>query len=93
MIREYNGLKLISKMLHRITTIEYEERQQLVLPAAHISTVLQALHDDMGHPGKDRTLIFATRPILLALDFSNVRKSMQTNSNGEEVAMGTNGAL
>jgi hypothetical protein len=27
------------------------------------------------------------------LDFSNVRKSMQTNSNGEEVTMGTNGAL
>jgi hypothetical protein len=27
------------------------------------------------------------------LDFSNVRKSMQTNSNGEEVTMGSNGAL
>jgi hypothetical protein len=56
MIREYNRLKLINKMLHRITTIEDEERQQLVLPVAHIPTVLQALHDDMGHPGKDKTL-------------------------------------
>jgi hypothetical protein len=27
------------------------------------------------------------------LDFANVRKSMQTNFNGEEVTMGTNGAL
>ena len=51
MIREYNRLKLINKMLHIITTIEDEERQQLVLPVAHIPTVLQALHDDMGHPG------------------------------------------
>jgi hypothetical protein len=56
MIREYNRMKLINKFLYRITTIEDEERKQLVLPAAHIPTVLQALHDDMGHPGKDRTL-------------------------------------
>jgi hypothetical protein len=45
-----------NNILYRITTIEVKERQQLVLPAAHIPTVLQALHDDMGHPGKDRTL-------------------------------------
>ena len=56
MIREYNRIKLINNILYRITTIEDEERHQLVLPAAHIPTVLQALHDDMGHPGKDRTL-------------------------------------
>ena len=55
MIREYNRMKLINNILYRITTIEDEERQ-LVLPAAHIPTVLQALHDDMGHPGKDGTL-------------------------------------
>jgi hypothetical protein len=73
MIREYNRMKLINNILYRITTIEDEERQQLVLPAAHISTVLQALHDDMGHPGKDRTLIFATRPILLARNVQRYR--------------------
>ena len=56
MIREYNRMKLINNILYRTTTIEDKERQQLVLPAAHIPTVLQALHDDMGHPGKDRTL-------------------------------------
>jgi hypothetical protein len=56
MIREYNRMKPINKIVYRITTIEDEERQQLVLPAAHIPTVLHALHVDMGHPGKDRTL-------------------------------------
>jgi hypothetical protein len=34
MIREYNRMKLINNILYRITTIEDEERQQLVLPAA-----------------------------------------------------------
>jgi hypothetical protein len=48
MIREYNRMEPINIILYRITTIEDEERQQLVLPAAHIPTVLQALHDDMG---------------------------------------------
>ena len=42
MIREYNRMKLINNILYRITTIEDEERQQLVLPAAHIPTVLQS---------------------------------------------------
>jgi transposase InsO family protein len=56
MIRVYNRMKMINNIIYRITTIEDEERQQLVLPAAHIPTVLQALHDDMSNPGKDRTL-------------------------------------
>jgi len=60
MIREYNRMKLINNILYRIITIEDEERQQLVLPAAHIRTVVQALHDDMGHPGKDRTFSYET---------------------------------
>jgi hypothetical protein len=56
MIREYNRLKLINNMLYRITTFEDEERQQLVLIAAHTPTVLQTLYNDKGHPGIDRTL-------------------------------------
>jgi hypothetical protein len=39
-------MKLINNIIYRITTIDDEERKQLVLPAAHIPTVLQALHDD-----------------------------------------------
>ena len=56
MIREYNRLKLINNILYRITTFEDEERQQLVLPAAHTPTVLQALHNDKGHRYIDRTI-------------------------------------
>jgi hypothetical protein len=31
-------------------------QQQIVLPSAHVNTVLEAMHNDMSHPGKDRTL-------------------------------------
>lgn len=37
-----------------------EEQRQLVLPAAHIQTVLQAQHNDMGHLGERPNSIFAT---------------------------------
>jgi hypothetical protein len=35
-----------------------ETTKQLVLPTTYVKTVLQSLHDEMGHPGRDRTLIF-----------------------------------
>lgn len=56
LLRQFNHLKLIDGVLHRATHIDEETRHQLVLPIEHASTVLEALHDDMGHPGKDRTL-------------------------------------
>lgn len=49
-------MKIIDGVLYRVTTTDEGERHQLVLPTAHASTVIEALHDDMGHPGKDRTL-------------------------------------
>ena len=56
LLRQFNYLKLIDGVLHRVTTVDEEVKQQLVLPMAHVTTILEALHDDMGHPGKDRTL-------------------------------------
>jgi enamine deaminase RidA (YjgF/YER057c/UK114 family) len=40
----------------REVIIGEDRKRQLVLPTAHIQTILEALHDDMGHPGKDRML-------------------------------------
>ena len=42
-------------VLHRVTIVNEEERCQLVLPLEHVPTVLEAIHNDMGHPGRDRT--------------------------------------
>ncbi|XP_063416795.1 uncharacterized protein LOC134699038 [Mytilus trossulus] len=43
-------------VLYKEVTIGEDRKSQLVLPSANISVVLEALHSDMGHPGKDRTL-------------------------------------
>lgn len=56
LFRQFNNMKIIDGVLYRVTTTDEGERHQLVLPTAHASTVIEALHDDMGHPGKDRTL-------------------------------------
>lgn len=54
--RQYEHLKLINNVLHRKIIIDGEERYQLVLPTKHVPVVLGLLHDDMGHPGRDRTV-------------------------------------
>jgi hypothetical protein len=42
--------------LHRQVTNNDKVQQQTALPPAHLNTVLEAMHNDMGHPGKDKTL-------------------------------------
>ena len=56
LLRQFTNLKLIDGVLHRVTTTDEGIKNQLVLPIAHASTVIEAMHNDMGHPGKDRTL-------------------------------------
>ena len=56
LLRQFQHLYLKDGVLYRNVLISDDRKSQLVLPSAHIDTVLQALHDDMGHPGKDRTL-------------------------------------
>nr|KAG5712759.1 hypothetical protein BaRGS_029814 [Batillaria attramentaria] len=49
-------LKLIDGVLYRDVIIDDKQRNQLVLPGQYIQDVLRSLHDDGGHPGRDRTL-------------------------------------
>ena len=44
-------------MLHRKMESEGQESHQLVVPASVKHIVLTALHDDIGHQGRDRTLV------------------------------------
>ena len=54
---EWPKLVRVDGVLHRtITNANGQERRQLVLPSAERGTALKGLHDDMGHPGVDRTL-------------------------------------
>lgn len=52
----FNSLKLVRGVLHRESEVEKEKKNQLVLPECFIEQVLTGLHNNMGHPGKDRTL-------------------------------------
>ena len=56
MKRKFSHLHFINDVLHRQVTNNDKVQQQIVLPSAHVNAVLEAMHNDMGHPGKDMTL-------------------------------------
>ena len=51
----FERLHLKDGILFRRTTNDNETKDQLVLPASQVPVVLRALHNDMGHQGRDRT--------------------------------------
>ncbi|XP_059808194.1 uncharacterized protein LOC132382212 [Hypanus sabinus] len=56
LLKEWSRLKLKTKILYRVTTPPDQPRcWQLVLPEEYHQTVLQALHDDSGHLGVEKT--------------------------------------
>ena len=56
-LRQFNRLCLRSGVLHRrCQDPGGTQRYQLVLPRCHHKLVLGHLHDDVGHPGAERTL-------------------------------------
>lgn len=54
--REHQRLILKRGVLYRKTDEKGTECHQLVLPKAHRAQALKGLHDDVGHPGKERML-------------------------------------
>ena len=55
-LRERKKLSLVDGVLYRNTTVDGQSTRQLVLPSHYRDKVLEHLHDDMGHQGRDRTL-------------------------------------
>ena len=55
-LREWKKLMLVDGILYRNTTVDGQSARQLVLPAHFRDKVLEHLHDDMGHQGRDRTM-------------------------------------
>ena len=49
-------LKLMDGKLYRVTEVEEKLVKQLVLPSCYRAEVLTMLHNEIGHPGRDRTL-------------------------------------
>ena len=56
LVRNFKHLSLQDNTLYRKVNIEGEDYKQLVIPKTYINTVLQYLHDKVGHPGRERTL-------------------------------------
>ena len=54
--RCFHNLHMVRGVLYRKIHEDDRIKQQMVLPKAFIESVLKGLHDDMGHPGKDKTL-------------------------------------
>ena len=54
LVRNFDKLVIINNVLYRQTIIEQKKKYQVVLPSKFIPTILRSLHDDMGHPGKDK---------------------------------------
>lgn len=56
LLKTSSSLHLQQGILYREVTINEQPRQQLVLPADFIEEALEGLHNNVGHPGRDRTL-------------------------------------
>lgn len=56
MYKSFRSFKMDRGILYREVEEKGLKRKQLVLPAAFIRQTLQGVHDDMGHPGRDRTM-------------------------------------
>ncbi|KAL5020795.1 hypothetical protein ScPMuIL_002122, partial [Solemya velum] len=56
MFKIFGNLVIIRGVLYRKTTVNGEEKKQLVLPQVYIEQALRGVHDNLGHPGRDRTL-------------------------------------
>ena len=54
--RTFNNLEMIRGVLYRKIVENEENKQQLVLPKVYIEEVLRGLHNDMGHPGREKTI-------------------------------------
>ena len=56
LIREWDRLAIRDNVLLRRRLTDGYETFQLILPAEFRNQALKGLHDDVGHPGRDRTL-------------------------------------
>lgn len=53
--RNFKKLRVVDDLLVRVTNVEGGEREQVVVSSEVVSTILEFLHDRMGHPGRERT--------------------------------------
>jgi transposase InsO family protein len=55
LLKEFGKLVIKRGVLYRRIQVQDEDQYQLVLPSKYRDIAMHASHNDMGHPGKDRT--------------------------------------
>jgi len=55
LLKEFDKLVIKRGVLYRHTRVQEVDQYQLVLPSKYRDIAIHASHNDMGHPGKDRT--------------------------------------
>ena len=58
-LREWKRLKLEQNVLYRMSSNNGESVKQLVLPVSFHEIALKGIHDEVGHPGKEKSLWLA----------------------------------
>ena len=58
-LRVYKKLILVDGVLYKTSSHDGQQVRLLVLPGSMRDVALQGIHDDVGHPGKDKTLWLA----------------------------------
>ena len=56
LLKEFKKLQVRRGVLYRHVKVQDTDQYQLVLPLQYRQTAMDSSHNDMGHPGKDRTL-------------------------------------
>lgn len=59
LLRVYKKLELIDGILYKTSSHDCQQIKQIVLPKSLREVALRDIHDDVGHPGKDKTLWLA----------------------------------
>ena len=58
MKKQFKNFRMKRGILFKIISSEDKEIEQLVTPLDHRDDILKGLHNDIEHPGKERTLRF-----------------------------------
>ena len=59
LLRDLPRLSLVNGVLYRTASLDGSDVQQLVIPASHRSFAFRGVHDDVGHPGREKSLWLA----------------------------------
>ena len=58
-LREWKRLVIEHNVLYRTTSLDGQSVKQMALPSSFKQQALKGVHDDVGHPGKEKSLWLA----------------------------------